>query len=314
MSKVCTIPAFSSDFKVSVIGCGNVGAAAAYAMLIDGTPAEVVLVDRKIEKAQALALDFEHSMAFYDNTKVTASDDYAACADSSIIVITAGARQKEGETRLDLVAKNKAIFAEIIPALAKAAPNSILVIVSNPVDVLTYEAVKLSGFPENRVFGTGTMLDTARFKFHLSEKLCMSPHSVNAFILGEHGDTSFPALSSANVAGVPLLEMEHMCEGDAETCYSDTRNAAYDIIKGMGYTCYSIGIVIREIMSHIYHHSKVVLPLSVVLHDYYGHSDVALSVPCILDSTGVAEQIKLPLNQKEQEQLSKSVETLKSYL
>lgn len=305
---------FRSTFKVSVIGCGNVGATAAYAMLMEGTPTDLVLVDRDKEKAEGLHLDFEHSLSLFDYTKITASDDYEACKDSQLIVITAGARQKEGETRLDLVEKNKAIFADIIPAIAKVAPESILLIVSNPVDVLTYEALRLSGFPRNRVFGSGTALDTARFRFHISEQLCVSPKSVHAYVLGEHGDSSFPVWSSANVAGRPLMDFEGFTKETADKCYADTREAAYRIIDGLGYTCYSIGTVISEIMQHIFQHSKVVLPLSTVLEDYYGHSDVALSVPCVLDSNGVVQTIPIPLDKSEQAALAKSVETLKAFL
>lgn len=311
--KLCTVPSFKTQFKVSIVGCGNVGATAAYAMLIDGTPTEIVMIDRSPEKVRGLLLDFEHSMAFLKYTKITATDDYNACADSQLIFVTAGARQKEGETRLDLVDKNKKIFGEIIPKLVKAAPNAILVIVSNPVDILTHEAIKLSGFPEGRVFGTGTMLDTARFQFHLSEKLCLSPKSLDAYVLGEHGDTSFPVWSTANVAGKLLTDFEGFTRLEADRCYEDTKKAAYRIINDLGFTCYSIAIVMREIMVHIFQHSRIVLPLSVPLDDYYGHSGVCLSVPCVLDSTGVSDVIKIPLNGIEQEKLKLSVYTLKEF-
>lgn len=309
----CTFPAFKSEFKVSIIGCGNVGATAAYAMLLDGTPSEIVLVDSDKNKAHGLHLDFEHTLSFVPQTKIIGTDDLHDCRDSNLIVVTTGARQKEGETRLQLIENNREIFKKIIPTLAKVAPNSILLIVTNPVDILTLDAIKLSGFPESRVFGTGTMLDTARFQFHIAEKLCISPQSIHAYVLGEHGDSSFPVLSSANIAGVPLLDFRGFTPELVAQCYQETKTAAYRIIHDMGYTCYSIGIVIREIMSHIFQHSRVVLPLSVKLNDYYGHSDVALSVPCVLDSNGVAEVIKVPLNDLEQSQLANSVSKLKQY-
>lgn len=315
MPKECKIkPAFKSEFKVSVIGCGNVGATAAYAMLIDGTPSELVLIDRSKEKAEGLLLDFEHSLSFLPYTKIKSGDDVSLCANSNLIVVTAGARQQEGETRLQLIDKNRKIFQELIPALVKVAPNSILLIVSNPVDILTYEALKLSGFPKNRVFGSGTMLDTARFRFHIAEKMCLNPQSVQAYILGEHGDTSFPVLSSANIAGKPLTSFDGFDQKMADQCYEETKTAAYRIIHDMGFTCYSIGTVIKEIMSHIFQHSRIVVPLSVELDNYYGHSGVALSVPCILDSDGAVEQIEVPLNDKEREMLKKSVDTLKKLL
>ena len=314
MAGVCKIlSSFTGRFKVSVIGCGSVGATAAYAMLIDGTPTEIVLIGKTIDKPNGLKLDFVHSLPFVDYTKITASDDYAACKDSHLIVITAGARQQEGETRLDLVKKNKAIFKDMIPALAKIAPDSILLIVTNPVDVLTYEALKLSGFPENRVFGTGTMLDTSRFKFHISERLCISPKSVEAYVLGEHGDSAFPVFSSANVAGKPLFDFENFGEKEGAECFKDTKEAAYRIINDLGYTCYSIGMVIKEIMNHIHDHSRVVVPLSLMLNDYYGESDVCLSVPCVLDSEGIADVLKVPLNELEQKQLAESAKVLRGY-
>jgi L-lactate dehydrogenase len=313
--KACKITSsFQSHFKVSIIGCGNVGATAAYSMLIDGTPSEIVLVDRNKEKAEGLLLDFEHSLSFLPYTKVTASDDYAACKDSHLIFVTAGARQQEGETRLQLIDKNRAIFKEIIPALAKVAPESIIVIVSNPVDVLTYEALKLSGFPEGRVFGTGTMLDTARLRFHIGEKLCLNPQSVQAYVLGEHGDTSFPVFSSANIAGKPLFDIEGFTKEIAEECYQETKNAAYRIIHDLGYTCYSIAAVMQQIMGHVFQHSKVVVPLSVPVHNYYGQSDVALSVPCVLDSDGVTDILEIPLSKEEQEMFAKSAQALKAVM
>lgn len=314
MKSQCNLPAFQTQFKVSIIGCGNVGATAAYAMLMDGTPSEIVLMDRNKEKAEGLMLDMEHSMAFLEYTKIVGTDDVRDCKNSQLIVVTAGARQQEGETRLDLIKKNRAIFKELIPQLAKAAPNAILLIVSNPVDVLTYEAYKLSGFPWGRVFGSGTLLDTARLRFHLSQQLCLNAKSVEAFILGEHGDTSFPVWSSANVAGMPLMKMEGFNKTMANAAYKDTREAAYRIIHDLGYTCYSISTVIRELMVHIFQHSRVVLPLSVPLRGEYGIKDIALSVPCVLDSNGVAGIVEVPLNFLEKRQLKKSAATLKSYL
>lgn len=302
-----------TEFKISVIGCGSVGATAAYAMLTDGTPSEVALIDISKEKAQGLALDFEHSLPFWKYTKITAGNDFSLCKNSQLVVVTAGARQAEGETRLDLVKKNKAIFADMIPQIAKAAPESILLIVSNPVDILTLEALKLSGFPGGRVFGTGTMLDTARLRFHISERLKLNPASIEAFILGEHGDSSFPVWSSANVAGKPLSEFPNFTQKMADGCFLETKNAAYRIIHDLGYTCYSIATVIKEIMMHIFQDSRVVLPLSVALDGAYGLKNVALSVPCVLDSSGVAEIIEIPLNALEQKQLAESANILRQF-
>lgn len=315
MTKICTPPTqFQSQFKVSIIGCGNVGATAAYALLLDGTASELVLVDHNKDRAHGLMLDFEHALSFLSATKVIASDEYSACANSQVIFITAGAKQSEGETRLQLIEKNSAIFEEIIPKIAQAAPEAILVIVSNPVDVLTYKALKLSKFPRNRVFGSGTMLDTARFKFHISEKLCLNPHSVDAYVLGEHGDSSFPVFSSANISGKPLNDFEGFDANVAAKCYEETKNAAYRIIHDIGFTCYSIGTVIREIARAIKQNARVVVPLSVYVENYYGVSDIALSVPCVLDGSGVSEIIEVPLNETEVKQLQNSAAVLRGYL
>lgn len=312
MAKQCTLPAFKTQFKVSIIGCGNVGATAAYAMLIDSTPTELVLMDRNKEKAKGLVLDLEHSVAFFNATKVVAASDFNACKGSHLVVVTAGARQQEGETRLDLIEKNRALFRDIIPKIAKVAPRAILLIVTNPVDVLTYEAYKLSGFPFGRVFGTGTMLDTARLKFYIGEKLCLNPKSIEAFVLGEHGDSSFPVWSSSNVAGNPLIKMPGFNKKIADQCYKDTKNAAYKIIHDLGFTCYSIATVIKEIMVHIFQNSKVVLPLSVPLKGEYGLKGVALSVPCVLDSSGVASIVEVPLSFAEKRMLKKSADAMKN--
>jgi len=313
--KACKIKSkFTHQFKVGIVGCGNVGAATAHAILMEGSPTELVLMDRTKSKAEGLLLDFDHSMSFFDYTKVTATDDAEEIKDADLIIVTAGARQKEGETRLDLVEKNKAIFADLIPELVDASPDAIFLIVSNPVDILTYEAWKLSGLPKNRVFGTGTMLDSARLQFHISERLCLSPKSIDAYVLGEHGDTSFPVWSTANVAGKPLLEMEGFDEAVAGKAYEDTREAAYRIINDLGYTCYSISTVVVNIMQHLLQHSRVVLPLSTVLEGEYGHEGLAISVPCVLDSDGVSGIIEIPLNEGEKAQLAHSVDTLKALL
>lgn len=315
MTKICTPPShFQSQFKISIVGCGNVGATAAYALLLGGTASELALIDYNKDRAHGLMLDFEHALSFLSTTKVSASDDYASCSNSQLIVITAGAKQAEGETRLQLIQKNSAIFDDIIPKIAKAAPDAILLIVSNPVDVLTYKALKLSKFSKNRVFGSGTMLDTARLKFHISDKLCLNPHSVDAYVLGEHGDSSFPVFSSANVSGKPLLDFEGFDQKMADLCYEETKNAAYRIIHDIGFTCYSIGTVIREIANAIKQNARLVVPLSVLVENYYGVTDVALSVPCVLDGSGVSEFIEVPLNEKEVGQLQNSANVLKGYL
>jgi L-lactate dehydrogenase len=301
-------------FKASIVGCGSVGATTAYAYLLSGSVTDMTLLDVNKSRAEGLLLDLQHASAFTPNLKIEATDQYSECAGSSIVVITAGARQKEGETRLELIEKNRKIFQEIIPQVAKAAPQAIFIIVSNPVDILTYEAIKLSGLPKNRVFGSGTILDSARLQFHISERINVHPNSIDAYILGEHGDSSFPVYSFANVLGQPLSSFKGFSDKVAKDCFEDTKNAAYRIIHDQGYTCYSIATAIRELTDAIFEDSKKVFPVSVLLEDYLGHSDVCLSVPCVIGKDGIEEVIEIPLDANEKKLLSKSVDTLKVHL
>lgn len=300
-------------FKISVIGCGNVGATAAYALLLRGVATHLNLIDVQKEKAEGIILDLEHSLPFTSYAKLTASDDFGACEGSNLIVITAGKKQEQGQTRLDLVNANKKIFQTIIPQIVHAEPNAIILVVTNPVDVMVYETLKISGLNPSKVFGSGTILDSARLQFHIGEKLGIHPKSIDAYILGEHGDSSFPVWSFANVLGKPIQEFENFSDEMAKKCYEDAKNAAYRIIHDVGYTCYSIATAIAEIAENIKEDTHQVFPLSVLLKDYYDHSDVCLSVPCVLGKNGIERILKVPLNQEEQKNLAKSVEILRSF-
>lgn len=301
-------------FKISVVGCGSVGATTAYSLLLQGISTEMVLIDVNKEKAEGLLLDLEHALSFSAYTKISASSDFRAVKNSHLIVITAGARQAPGETRLDLVKKNTDIFKKIIPQIAKAAPNAILLIVTNPVDVMTFQALKLSKFPSNQVFGSGTILDTVRFQFHISCHVKIHPKSIDAYILGEHGDSSFPVWSSANILGKPLETFKGFDKKLREKCYQDTKNAAYRIIHDLGYTCYSIATAITEIARNIRDDSHMVFPLSVLLKKYHGESDLCLSVPSVLGRKGIEEIITIPLDKTEMKQFHNSAKIIKSYL
>jgi L-lactate dehydrogenase len=259
-------------------------------------------------------LDLEHGMSFLPFSKITATTNYADLANSDVVIVTAGAAQKPGETRLDLAAKNIAIIESVIPEVVKYAPEAIIVIVSNPVDVLTYKAYQIAGLPKGRIFGSGTTLDTARFRFHLSEFLQVNPQSIHAYILGEHGDSSFPAISSASVGGQPLMSMSNFSEERAWKAYEKARSAAYKIIAAKGATYYGIGTVVSHIVSKILHDARSVLPVSIPLHQYYGFSGVAASVPCIIGRNGVAETLEIKLDWEEKRRFEKSVTTLKQYL
>src|SRR3989338_8992590 len=301
-------------FKVSIVGCGSVGATAAYAMLLDGTPTDLALIDVNKDHARGLMTDLEHTQSFTSRTMITAGNDMKLCQGSTVVFITAGARQKEGQTRLELIETNRQIFKTIIPQIAIAAPNAMLVIVSNPVDILTYDAIKLSKFPKGRVFGTGTMLDTIRFQFHIGEKWKVNPRSVEEYIHGEHGDTSFPVFSATEIAGKNVATFKSFKKKDLEQAYQTTRDAAYRIIHDLGYTCYSIGIVMREIMKHIYSISRVVVPLSTRLNGEYGIKNVALSIPCVLGQNGIERTIEIPLDITEKRHLKQSATVLKKLL
>ncbi len=304
----------TDNFKVSIIGCGNVGVTAAYAILLDGIANELVLLSRSMDKVIGEKLDLEHGMAFLNRTKITATTDYQDLAASDVVVITAGAAQKPGETRLDLTAKNVAIIEDIIPKVVKNAPNAVIIIVSNPVDILTYKAYKLAGLPKGQIFGSGTCLDTARFRFHLSEFLKVNPRSIHTYILGEHGDSSFPALSSATIGGQPLATYPGFSEEKARKAYENTRKAAYKIIESKGATYYAIGVVILQLVNTVLRDAKSVMPVSIPLHNYHGHNGIALSAPCIVGRNGVEETLEIKLNWEEKKLLEKSVNTLKSYL
>ena len=300
--------------KVAIIGCGHVGMSTAFAILQQGTVNELLLMSRSRAKAEGEKLDLEHGLSFLRHTNIFASDNFQDLENADVVVFTAGDSQKPGETRLDLVEKNKAIIRETIPQILKYAPDAIIIIVSNPVDVLTYEAYKIAGLPKGRIFGSGTTLDTSRFRFHLSEDLKVNPKSIHAYILGEHGDSSFPAISGAIVGGQSLLSMNGMTEAKALAAYTKTRDAAYNIIKAKGATYYAIATAASKLVETILTNSKKIYPVSIPLHNYYGHSGVALSVPCVIGRNGVEQTIEIKLSWQEKQLLEKSVNILKKYL
>jgi len=300
--------------KVTIIGAGRVGITAAFTMYLKNTAQEIMLYGRDKDKLIGEQLDFMHSLSFLGTTHISVGSEPAELAGSDIIVFTAGAAQEPGETRLDLVKKNTAILEGMLPDIIKYAPESIILLVANPVDILTYKAVVGTKLPRGRVFGSGTTLDTARFRFHLSEYLGVNPKSVHAYILGEHGDSSFPTLSSANVGGQLITTMKDFSRDKALEAYTKARDAAYKIIAAKGATYYAIGVVINQLVHAILTDAGRVYPLSVVLEGEYGHTDIALSVPCVLGRGGVERVIEIPLSEEEKLKLQISVETLKKYI
>lgn len=304
--------------KVAIVGCGFVGAASAFAIMQSGLFSEMVLIDRDENKAQGEALDISHGLPFAKPMQIY-SGTYEDLSDAAIIIVTAGAGQKPGETRLDLVKKNIAIFRSIIPEIAKHNKDAILLIVANPVDILTYVAAKLSGYPENRVFGSGTVLDSARLKYILGEHLGVDSRSVHAFIIGEHGDSEIAAWSSANVSGIPLnsfCEMRgHFNHQKAmEEIAEGVKNSAYEIIEKKNATYYGIAMSVKRICEAIIRDEKSIFPVSSIQHGNYGIYGIALSMPAIVGKDGVEALVPIKLNEKEQQDLLKSAETLKAVI
>ena len=304
--------------KVAIVGCGFVGAASAFAIMQSGLFSEMVLIDADADKAQGEALDISHGLPFAKPMQIYAGN-YDNITDASIIIVTAGAGQKPGETRLDLVKKNVGIFKSIIPEIAKRNKNAILLIVANPVDILTYTAAKLSGYPENRVFGSGTVLDSARLKYLLGEHLNVDSRSVHAFIIGEHGDSEIAAWSSANVSGIPInnfCEMRgHFNHEKAMQDIADSvKNSAYEIIEKKKATYYGIAMSVKRICEAIVRDEKSILPVSSLQHDNHGISDVALSMPAIIGKDGVETTVPIELNEAEENALKASADTLKKIL
>ena len=303
--------------KISIIGAGFVGSASAYALMIQSLASEIVIVDINKEKAEGEAMDLAHGASFVKSVNVT-SGDYADTANSDIVVITAGVGQKPGETRLDLINKNVGVFNQIIPQIVKYSPNSILLVVSNPVDILTHIAYKISGFPKERVIGSGTVLDTARLKYMLGEHLEIAPQDVNTYIVGEHGDSEIVAWSLTDIAGMPV---DKYCESH-EKCDTTMRieipekvkHAAYEIINRKGYTNYAIGLSVARIVEAILRDENSILPLSSLFEGQYGISDVHLAIPTIVNRGGGRRIIEMPLSASEQAKLKESGELLKSHI
>lgn len=301
--------------KAAVIGCGFVGSATAFTLMQSRLFSELVLLDVNMEKADGEAKDIAHGIPFAGQMKIYAGT-YDDAADAAIIIITAGANQKPGETRLDLVQKNTAIYQSIIPEIVKRDFGGILLIVSNPVDILTYVALKLSGLPENRVIGSGTVLDTARLKYALGEHLGVDSRSVHSFIIGEHGDSEIAAWSSTNVSGIPLndfCEMRGHFNHDAamDAIAEKVKNSAYEIISKKQATYYGIAMSVKRICECIVRNERSILPVSAMMHGEYGIEDITLSMPAIVGIGGVETHVPIALSEEEAEKLVESAKKLK---
>ncbi|XP_047495627.1 L-lactate dehydrogenase-like isoform X3 [Penaeus chinensis] len=309
-------PLTTSGGKVSVVGVGQVGMACAFSLLTQHICSELALVDVAADKLRGEMMDLQHGLTFLRNVKIDASTDYAVTAGSRVCIVTAGARQREGESRLSLVQRNVDIFKGIIPQLVKHSPNCILLVVSNPVDILTYVTWKLSGLPKHHVIGSGTNLDSARFRFHLSQKLNVAPSSTHGWIIGEHGDSSVPVWSGVNVAGVRLRDLNPKVGTPEDPdkyneLHKDVVNSAYEIIKLKGYTSWAIGLSVASLVSSIVKNMRACYAVSVAVQNYHGiDKDVFLSLPVVLGENGVTHVIKQTLTEAEMAQLQQSANTL----
>ena len=297
-----------------MIGCGFVGASIAFSLIQEEMFSELVLIDINQTKAEGEAMDLSHGLPFVHPMKIYAGT-YADLADCFLIIITAGAGQRPGETRLELVRKNVEIFRDMIPQITAVTQDARLLIVSNPVDVMTYAAWKLSGYPPEHVIGSGTVLDTARLKYLLGAHLGVDSRSVHAFIIGEHGDSELAVWSSANISGVDLDSFCDICGAcDGETLhrlYEDVRTSAYKVIEKKGATYYAIALAVTRIARAIVREEHSVLPVSAYVNGHYGVSDVYFGVPSIVGGDGVRRILPLSLTDRELEQMAASCDTLR---
>ena len=299
---------------VGIIGTGNVGVAAAYAIFLLGLASEIILIDKDVKRAEGEAMDLMHGQAFAGSMTVRAGG-YSDLSSAQVVIITAGVSQKPGENRLDLLNRNAAVFKDIVSELDRHTLQSILIVASNPVDILTYVTQKLSSRPLNRVIGTGTMLDTGRFRALLGRYYGVDPRSVHAVILGEHGDTEVPIWSSANIRGVPLVDNTVLGKPfDAEKMdrlFQQVRSAAYEIIDRKGYTNTAIATAIVRLAEVLLEDQKSVLTVSRILTGEYGLKDVCLSIPSVVGIAGVEDAILPRLDAAELKGLQRSATFLK---
>lgn len=299
--------------KIGIIGSGFVGTSFAYAAMIKNLASEILLYDVNFDKAEGEAMDLDHGLMFVETGGVKAVKSYEELQDADIIVITAGANQKPGETRMDLVEKNAAIMKEIIAELDKHASHAILIVVSNPVDILTNIAVKLSNRPSCKILGSGTVLDTSRFRYLLSEKFHVSSHSIGGYILGEHGDSEIAAWSTVNIGGKGINGW-NITDEEKKNLEDQVRCAAYEIIKRKNATYYGIGLALCEIIESINYQQNMILPVSSLLPESLGFGSVCMSLPAVVSMNGIEKIIDLPLIETEREALKNTAQMLKSIL
>lgn len=303
--------------KVAIIGAGSVGSTFAFSLLRTGLAREIALIDKDEKRAKGECMDLNHGAAFVPPVKIYPAG-YEGCKKADIVVITAGAKQKPGESRLDLLQRNAGIMKEIITGITKYTKEAILLVVSNPVDILSYAAMKMSGFPKGQVIGSGTVLDSSRFRYLLSEHCRVDARNVHAYIIGEHGDTELAVWSHANIGGMKLSKYCPLCsrkgcnyKEDLQGIFKEVKSAAYKIIEFKGATYYAIGLSLVKIISAILRDENSVLPVSGYMTGQHGIKDVYLSIPSIVSRNGIERQIEIELSQEEEAQLRVSADKLR---
>jgi len=304
--------------KISIIGAGFVGSTTAFALMTGGLASEIVIVDINKDKAEGEAMDLSHGASFVRPIEIT-SGEYADTKDSDIVIITAGIGQKPGETRLDCITKNLKVFKSIVPEVVKYSPNSILLVVSNPVDILTYITYKLSGFPSHRVIGSGTVLDTSRFKYLLSQHFEIDARNIHTYIMGEHGDSEIATWSLTSIAGMNVDEYCDICLKNCggelkDNIYKEVKEAAYKVIEKKGATYYAVALAIKRIVEAILRNENSILTVSSLLKGEFGIDEVYMGVPTILGRDGVKKILQVTLNAEESKQLIDSSKVLKSVI
>lgn len=299
--------------KVTIIGAGMVGSTLAYSLITQDIAEEVALIDKNKKLAEAQVMDLQHAIPFTKKTVVKAGD-YNDCKDSGVVAITCGASQKPGETRLDLVAKNTQIVRDIMPKIFKANSKIVVLMITNPVDVLTHVAISMYPKKRYQIIGSGTTLDSARFRYWLSQELDINAKSIHAYIMGEHGDSEFPVWSTARIGNFALTEHKKINKAKQKEIFEKTKNAAYAIIAGKQSTYYGIGSAASYIIRAIVHDKRIVLPVSHYIDGIHGVKDVCLSTPAIVGKSGVTEILSLKLSAEEKKLFKKSANTLKKVI
>jgi L-lactate dehydrogenase len=307
--------------KVSIIGCGNVGMRYAYALMIKGVARQITLVDVDIKRAEGEAMDLSHGEPYAHPVNVVAGT-YKDIAGSDLVVVTAGKKRKLGQTRVDLLKDNIDLFKTIIPEIMKYAPNAILLIVSNPVDILTYVTYKISGKKSSKVIGSGTLLDSSRFRYEIAKHFNIDSRSIHAYILGEHGDSEFPLWSMSTIGGLNIDRYCMFCNNKVncnhkeklEEIFNNVKNSGHTIIEKKGETSYGIGLALVRITQAFLQNENAVLPVSVFIENVCGINDVYLSLPSVLNSDGVRQVQDIEFNDVEKQAFIKSATILKQLL